>query len=267
MSIRCGVIGDPIAHSRSPEIHQQFAEQFRLDYIYERIHTPTDSLSTTVAEFFAQNGTGLNVTLPHKQAVMELCQSVSELAQRAGSVNTLQQTADGLFGTSTDGPGLVADLQRLGAPLQGARIALIGAGGAARAVVEPLLTTKPEELVWSHRNPVKLEEPIQQFAGLGPLRPCANMALKGDQFDLIIHATAAGHSGVAPQLPNHLFAEGAWAYDLSYGTAAQPFLEWAQNQGAAQTSEGYGMLVEQAALSFALWTGHQPDTTALHNRR
>ncbi len=264
MMIRCGVIGDPIAHSRSPEIHQQFAAQFALDFAYERIHATAEALKATVEDFFAQGGTGLNVTLPHKQTVMAQCQELSDLAKRAGSVNTLQQTDTGLYGTSTDGPGLVADLRRLNAPLEGARIALIGAGGAARAVVEPLLMAKPRELVWSHRNPVKLEEPILQFAGLGPLRPCANMALKGDEFDLIIHATAAGHQGEAPMLPTKLFAAGAWAYDLSYGAAAEPFLQWAKTQGAAQTHGGYGMLIEQAALSFALWTGHTPDTSALH---
>lgn len=266
MTMHCGVIGDPINHSRSPEIHQHFAQQFELDFRYERIHTPADTLASTVAEFFTQGGTGLNVTLPHKQAVMAHCQSVAPSAQRAGSVNTLQQKVDGIHGCSTDGAGMVADLQRLGAPLENARIALIGAGGAARAVVEPLLATQPRELVWSHRNPVKLEEPIKQFAGLGPLRPCANMALKGDRFDLIIHATAAGHSGEAPLLPTHLFADEAWAYDLSYGPAAQPFLSWARSQGAAHTVEGFGMLIEQAALAFALWTGKHPDTSELHAR-
>ncbi len=264
MSILCGVIGDPINHSRSPEIHQHFAAQFGLDFSYERIHAPADELEAAVAAFFARGGTGLNVTLPHKHSVMALCATVADAARRAGSVNTLQRTDAGLQGTSTDGAGLVADLQRLGAPLTGARIAVIGAGGAARAVIEPLLATKPSELVWSHRNPVKLEEPIQQFAGLGPLRPCANMALKGDRFDLIIHATAAGHSGEAPLLPTRLFADAGWAYDLSYGPAAEPFLAWARGQGAAQVSAGYGMLIEQAALSFAQWTGHRPDTSALH---
>ena len=185
-------------------------------------------------------------------------------SERAASVNTLQPTDDGLIGLSTDGPGLVADLRRLGAPLTDARIALIGAGGAARAVVEPLLAASPRELVWSHRNPVKLEEPVAVFGQLGPLRACANMALKGDRFDLIIHATAAGHSGQAPLLPSNLFADGAWAYDISYGTAAEPFLNWARTQGAAYLSGGYGMLIEQAALSFAQWTGKHPDTSSLH---
>jgi len=264
MTICCGVIGDPIAHSRSPEIHQHFAEQFALDFSYARIHAPAEKLEATVAEFFADGGTGLNVTLPHKQSVMALCDAVAEAAQRAGSVNTVQRTETGLLGSSTDGPGLVADLQRQGAPLAGARIAVIGAGGAARAIIEPLLAAQPAELVWSHRNPVKLEQSVEQFAGLGPLRPCANMALKGDQFDLIIHATAAGHSGEAPLLPTRLFADNAWAYDLSYGAAAEPFLAWAQAQGAAHLSGGYGMLIEQAALSFAQWTGRTPDTSALH---
>lgn len=264
MSIRCGVIGDPIAHSRSPEIHRHFADQFGLEFDYQRIHTPVDLLDDTVRTFFSAGGTGLNVTLPHKQAVMNLCDEVAASAQRAGSVNTLHQTPSALVGISTDGPGLVADLKRLGAPLTDARIVLIGAGGAARGVVEPLLAEKPRELVWSHRNPVKLEDPVRTFRNLGPLRACANMALKGDQFDLVIHATAAGHLGEVPLLPSRLFADNSWAYDLSYGAAAQPFLQWARDQGARHSTEGFGMLIEQAALSFHLWTGRHPDTSALH---
>lgn len=264
MSYRCGLIGDPIAHSLSPDIHQHFAQALGLQMDYRKIPTPAAELSRTIEQFFADGGHGLNVTLPHKQAVMALCDTVDEAAQRAESVNTLCQEPHGLRGLSTDGPGLVADLQRLGAPLKGARIALIGAGGAARAVVEPLLAAAPEELVWSHRNPVKLEQPGEIFGELGPLRLCANLALKGDQFDLVIHATAAGHQGLAPMLPKHLFAADAWAYDLSYGAPAQPFLAWAQSQGASRCVEGHGMLVEQAALSFAQWTGQTPPTQGLH---
>lgn len=268
MTIQCGVIGDPISHSRSPEIHQHFAQQFALDFEYQRIHTPAAALRDTVSTFFENGGCGLNVTLPHKQDVMALCDEVDGCAQRAGSVNTLRKTPRGLTGVSTDGPGLVADLQRLGAPLAGARIALIGAGGAARGVVEPLLAAQPAELVWSHRNPVKLEAPLAEFQSLGslatPLRACANMALKGDRFDLVLHATAAGHSGQVPLLPSRLFAENSWAYDLSYGPAAAPFLAWAQTQGAVRSVEGFGMLIEQAALSFALWTGNTPNTADLH---
>ena len=265
MNFRCGLIGDPVAHSLSPDIHHHFAQALGLEMDYRKIPTPATELEATVQQFFADGGHGLNVTLPHKQAVMDLCTTVAPAAQRAESVNTLCAGEQGLHGLSTDGPGLVADLRRLGAPLHGARIALIGAGGAARAVVEPLLATQPAELVWSHRNPVKLEQPGAVFAEFGPLRLCANLALKGDQFDLVIHATAAGHQGQAPMLPKNLFAAEAWAYDLSYGAPAQPFLNWAQSQGAKRCLEGHGMLVEQAALSFAQWTGQTPPTAGLHH--
>ena len=264
MSMRCGLVGDPVAHSLSPDIHAAFAAQCGLDFEYSKTALSEADFAEGVQTFFDEGGRGLNVTLPHKQRALELCSKVDPAAARAASVNTLCAEADGLHGCSTDGPGLVADLQRLGAPLEGARIALIGAGGAARAVVEPLLAAKPRELVWSHRNPLRLEGMENTFAGLGPLRLCANLALKGDRFDLVIHATAAGHSGQAPLLPHSLFAAGGWAYDLSYGDPAQPFLSWARADGAARTIDGHGMLIEQAALSFALWTGHQPDTASLH---
>lgn len=265
MTLHCGLIGDPVEHSISPDIHHAFAAQTGVDLKYRKLRCNSDELAATVEQFFAEGGRGLNVTLPHKLAVMALCSDVSQAAQRAQSVNTLYaRDGGGVEGSSTDGDGLVADLRRLGAPLSGARIALIGAGGAARAVVEPLLSAQPAELVWSHRNPLKLEQPVADFAGLGPLRPCANLALKGDRFDLVIHATSAGHAGQVPMLPHGLFADGGWAYDLSYGQPAQPYLNWAEGEGAARVIDGHGMLIEQAALSFALWTGQHPDTAPLH---
>ena len=264
MTLRCGLIGDPVAHSQSPAIHAAFAEQTGLALSYEAIPTPSEALAATVQGFFAEGGHGLNVTLPHKQAVLALCAEVAPAAQRASSVNTLSRSDAGISGRSTDGPGLIADLRRLDAPLAGANILLLGAGGAARAVVEPLLACAPAELVWSHRNPLKLEGQETKFAGLGRLRLCADLALKGDRFDLILHATAAGHSGRAPLLPNGILGRDSFAYDLSYGDAALPFLSWAQAQGAARQADGQGMLIEQAALSFQHWTGQQPDTASLH---
>lgn len=259
------LIGQPVAHSRSPQIHQHFAEQFGDEIQFDLIACTSDEVADTVARFFADGGAGMNVTLPHKGTVMACCASLSEQAELAQAVNTLVPQADGsLRGENTDGAGCVRDLKRLGVPLQGRRIAVIGAGGAARGIIKPLLQEKPASLVWSNRNPLKLEGQSERFAGHGPLQTRANMALKGDQFDLIINATAAGHSGQAPLLPHQLFAEGGVAYDLSYGPAAKPFHDWALSQGATAAHDGMGMLVEQAALAYQHWTGKLPDTTELH---
>ncbi len=265
MNWRFALIGQPVAHSRSPAIHQAFAAQFGQSVDYRLIECAPAEVAATVAGFFADGGQGMNVTVPHKATALDSCASLSDAAQQARAVNTLIPRPDGsLHGETTDGAGCVRDLQRLGIELAGARIGVIGAGGAACGLIRPLLAAGPAELVWSHRNPLKLEALAPAFAGPGPLRFAANMALKGDRFDLLINATAAGHKGAAPLLPHALFAPGGVAYDLSYGPAAAPFLHWARAEGAAAAHEGLGMLVEQAALSFAHWTGQMPDTAPVH---
>jgi shikimate dehydrogenase len=264
MSFRFALIGQPVAHSRSPSIHQQFAAQCGDDIAFELIECVPEQVAETVATFFSAGGHGMNVTLPHKNAVLSCCAAVSADARLAKAVNTLVPKADGLHGENTDGAGLMRDLKRLGIAIAGQRIAVIGAGGAARGIIKPLLDEAPAELVWSHRNPLKLEGLEADFQAYGQVICRANMALKGDSFDLLIHASSAGHKGVAPFLPDHLIAAGGTAYDLSYGAAAQPFLDWARSQGAAATHDGLGMLVEQAALAYEHWTGRLPETTAVH---
>ncbi|MGJ8669110.1 MAG: shikimate dehydrogenase [Oceanococcus sp.] len=263
-SLKLGLIGQPVKHSRSPQIHQHFAEQTGRELDYRLIECAADDVVTTVADFFAGGGHGLNVTLPHKATVLPLCQHISEDAQLAEAANTLIPRPDGLRAENTDGRGLIRDLQRLGVNVTGKRIAVIGAGGAARGIIKPLLDEKPKELTWSNRNPLKLEGKEIAFAGHGPLILCANLALKGGQFDLVIHASSAGHQGLAPRLPSGLFAPGGIAYDLSYGAAALPFLAWAKEHGATVQHQGIGMLIEQAALSWQHWTGSLPETEQLH---
>jgi shikimate dehydrogenase len=175
-------------------------------------------------------------------------------------VNTLLRTPTGWRGDNTDGEGLLHDLDRIGCELDDRRILVVGAGGAARGILAPLLSRRPKELVLSNRTPWKPEEVVKAFVELGPIRPCTHLALKGDRFDLVINATSAGHSGQLPRLPAELFADGAFAYDLSYGKAAELFLAWAHQQGAKKLSDGLGMLVEQAASSFELWRGVRPQT-------
>jgi shikimate dehydrogenase len=261
---RYAVIGSPVSHSQSPKIHAQFAAQTGQALSYEAIEIAPEALAAELQRLHDDGYRGLNVTLPHKLAAMKLCESVSERAQLAGAVNTLIRSDGGWRGDNTDGAGLIADLQHnLKIAIAGKRVLVLGAGGAARGILKPLLEQRPAELVVSNRNPWKPEELAEQFKGQGNLRPCTHLALKGDLFDVIINATSAGHDGRAPRLPGQLLAEGGVCYDLSYGKAFLPFADWARAQRATLVADGLGMLVEQAAVSFELWRGVRPVTAGV----
>lgn len=261
---RYAVIGFPVAHSKSPFIHRCFAEQTGQALSYEAIEVAPEALAETVAALHADGYRGLNVTLPHKLAVMSACAQIAPAAQLAGAVNTLVRGDEGWQGDNTDGAGFIADLTRnLGVDIAGKRVLVLGAGGAARGILKPLLDQQPAELVVSNRNPWKPEDLAAQFKAWGPIRPCTHLALKGDVFDLVINATSAGHQGQMARLPAGLLAPGALCYDLSYGEAFAPFAAWARTQGAAGVFDGLGMLVEQAAASFERWRGVRPDTAAV----
>ncbi len=260
MTDRYAVIGQPIAHSQSPRIHQLFAGEVGADLSYERIEIAPAALAESIKRLHADGYRGLNVTLPHKTAVAALCGSVSERATLAGAVNVLRRTDAGWEGDNTDGAGLVRDLARLGFAVSGKRVLLLGAGGAARGILKPLLVAGPAELTLSNRNPWKPEELAEQFKAHGRIRPCTHIALKGDRFDLIVNATSVGHTGEFMKLPGQLLAEGGACYDLSYGKSYEPFAAWARTQGAQRISDGLGLLVEQAALSFQFWRGVLPKT-------
>ncbi len=258
---RYAVIGQPVAHSRSPRIHALFAQQTGAALSYEAIEVAPESLEETLKRLHAEGYAGLNLTLPHKAAAVALCESVSEAGARAGSINTLVRTDTGWRGDNTDGSGLLRDLREtLGVTIENQRVLVLGAGGAARGILEPLLAAGPAQLAISNRNPWKPEDIAAAFKPLGNIVPRTHLSLKGDHFDLVINATSAGHSGEAPRLPPRLFADGAMAYDLNYGPAARPFLDWARTQGAGRTADGLGMLVEQAADAFLLWRGTRPST-------
>lgn len=260
---RYAVIGHPVAHSRSPQIHAQFAKQTGQALSYDAVEVEADVLPAALQELHAQNFRGLNVTLPHKVAVMALCEQLSERATLAGAVNTLVRTDSGWQGDNTDGEGLLRDLRRLGYAVKGQRVLIVGAGGAVRGILGPLLDEQPKELVVSNRNPWKPEALAEQFKAVGTIRPCTHLALKGDRYDLIVHATSAGHRGDFPKLPGQLLADGGACYDLSYGKAFEPFRTWAQAQGATRIADGLGMLVEQAAAAFERWRGVRPQTQAV----
>ena len=258
---RYAVIGQPVAHSKSPFIHAAFARQTGQKLSYEAIEIAPAALADTLRQLHAEPLLGLNATLPHKLAVAALCESVSERAKLAGAVNTLVRTASGWSGDNTDGAGFVHDLRvNLAVSLADKRVLLLGAGGAARGLIAPILAERPAELAVSNRNPWKPEELAEQFKPLGPIVPRTHLSLKGDRYDLVINATSAGHSGAMPRLPGQIVAKGGVCYDLSYGAAAEPFRAWAAEQGAAVYADGLGMLVEQAAAAFALWRGVRPET-------
>lgn len=257
---RYGVIGQPVAHSLSPRIHTRFAQQTKQALSYEALDVAPDALADTLKKLHADGWRGLNVTLPHKPAIAALCESVSDRAQLAGAVNTLIRTASGWTGDNTDGIGLIRDLKNQGITVTGKRVLLLGAGGAARGVLKPLLDEKPAELTLSNRNPWKPEKIAAEFKAHGKIRPATHLSLRGDRFDLILNATSAGHDGAMPRLAANVLGNNGVCYDLSYGKAHAPFAAWAQQQRAAKLVDGLGMLVEQAAASFELWRGVRPPT-------
>ncbi|GAB4293063.1 MAG: shikimate dehydrogenase [Thiohalomonadaceae bacterium] len=260
MTDRYAVMGNPIAHSKSPYIHARFAEQTGQDLSYEAILVELGDFPAAVARFRATGGLGLNVTVPFKQEAWALAARRSGRAERAGAVNTLRWEADGsLFGDNTDGVGLVRDLKdNHGVPLAGRRLLLLGAGGAVRGVLEPLLAERPATLTIANRTVTKAEELAAAFADLGPVQASSFAALAGQQFDVVINGTAASLQGEVPPLPDGILAPGAVCYDMMYGKEPTPFLRWAMAAGAAQAVDGLGMLVEQAAEAFFLWRGVRP---------
>jgi len=261
---RYAVVGNPIAHSKSPWIHAAFARQTGQALTYEALLAPLDDFAATVARFRAEGGRGLNVTVPFKLEAFALADRRTPRAEAAGAVNTLAFGTDGILGDNTDGAGLVRDLaSHLGCPPRGRRILLLGAGGATRGALLPLLDTAPADLCIANRTAHKAVELAQAFAahaGTVRIEGCGFEALADQRFDLVINATSASLSGELPPLPPGLYAQGALAYDMMYGRGHTPFLRAALANGAARVADGLGMLVEQAAESFALWRGVRPDS-------
>lgn len=260
---RYAVIGHPVAHSKSPRMHAQFARQTGQALSYDAVEVEPDVLPAALQALHEQNYRGLNVTLPHKLAVMALCEAICARAQIAGAVNTLVRTDAGWRGDNTDGEGFIRDLHRLGFGVAGRRVLVLGAGGAVRGILEPLLRERPAVLAVSNRTPWKPEALAEQFKDIGPITPRTHLSLKGDRYDLIVNGTSAGHGGATIALPGQLLAEGGDCYDLSYGQAFAPFRAWAASQGAARIADGLGMLVEQGAAAFEIWRGVRPQTAAV----
>lgn len=266
MTDRYAVIGNPIAHSKSPRIHTLFAAETGQDMVYEALLAPLDGFVATVTRFIAAGGRGMNVTVPFKEEAFRLATRRSKRAQAAGAANTLAFTGKEIFADNTDGAGLVRDLSiNLDFSIAARRVLLVGAGGAARGVIIPLLLEKPQALVISNRTAAKAERLAAEFSSAVPaenISGCGFADLAGQRFDLVINATSAGLSDAAPALPQGLFAPGSLAYDMVYGRQSA-FLRQAGNDGATHLADGLGMLLEQAAESFLLWRGVRPETAAV----
>ena len=263
---RYAVIGNPIAHSKSPRIHGLFAEQTGEPVSYEALLAPVDDFANSVDNFRAHGGCGMNVTVPFKQDAWAYADQHSERAKTAGAVNTLIFQPDGqCLGDNTDGVGLVNDLvnnHRLN--LKDSRILLLGAGGAVRGVLQPLLDAGPAQLLIANRTAQRAVDLAESFSAFGPVYGCGLDQLKdqvtANGFDLVINGTSASLQGKLPPLPDKLLAANATVYDMMYSAEPTAFVVWGNENGAAQSLDGLGMLVEQAAESFYLWRGVRPDT-------
>ena len=262
--LRFAVIGNPIEHSLSPIIHQQFAKQTGLNLVYEKILGDLNSCQQQIQTFFSQGGTGLNVTLPFKEQAYALCDVLSLRATQAGAVNTLMKGKDGrLYGDNTDGVGLVRDMtQNLGWSLAGKRILVVGAGGAVRGVLGVLLAAKPAQLLIANRTHSKAQALADIFQEYGQITALRFEDIAPHSIDVVINGSSASLMGELPPLAADILAADACAYDMAYGKPKLPFLEWATAQQAT-TSDGLGMLIEQAAESFFIWRGVRVTTADL----
>jgi shikimate dehydrogenase len=261
---RYGLVGHPVQHSRSPLIHTVFARQTRQQLTYELIDAEPSAFETAVRGFGAAGGKGLNVTVPHKEAAFALCDETSTAARAAGAVNTISISHGRLRGDNTDGIGFIRDVtvnQR--EVLAGRRIVVLGAGGAARGIIGPLLAEQPSEVTIANRTKERAEQIVASFAGASLVaRGFAELSTLAP-YDVLINATSAGLKGEPPPFPASLIGPNSFCYDFVYSARPTPFVVWANNHGARRAVQGWGMLLEQAAESFSIWRGVRPDTKAL----
>jgi len=261
MSDLYAVMGNPINHSKSPQIHSTFAEQTNQDLIYSAILVPLEKFKDEADNFF-RNGLGLNITVPFKEDAWQYADTYSSRALRAGAVNTLIKKEDGsVHADNTDGMGMVRDITvNNGCEIKGKRVLVLGAGGAVRGILEPVLEQKPQEVVVANRTVSKAQNLAKDFADLGKISGCGFDQIEG-QFDLIINGTSASLSGELPPVPASIIHLETTCYDMMYGAEPTVFNQWAASLNAAETLDGLGMLVEQAAESFNLWRGIRPESS------
>lgn len=254
------VFGNPINHSKSPHIHRHFAEQTGQDMAYTKHMVPVGQFEQAAGEFFQQGGKGLNVTVPFKLDAYSFAARLTPRARRAGAVNTLAMQTDGtILGDNTDGIGMIHDMHNLDWEVRGKRVLVLGAGGAVRGILQPLLEQEPLQVVIANRTLHKAEQLAAGFHDLGPIQALDYIHLTDQQFDLVINGTSASMSGDLPPLPDNILAKGACCYDLMYSAEPTVFLQWADTHGAARVADGLGMLVGQAAEAFYLWRQIRPE--------
>jgi shikimate dehydrogenase len=260
MTDQYAVFGNPINHSKSPSIHRQFAEQTGQDLHYAKQLVAESDFKKTAQEFFAQGGKGLNITVPFKLEAFSFAEKLTPRAQRAGAVNTLALQADGtILGDNTDGIGMVHDMHNLGWELEGKRILILGAGGAVRGILQPVLAEHPAQVVIANRTFAKAQELALHFHDLGDVNVKTFEQLATEKFDILINGTSASLHGDLPPLPENLLNENACCYDLMYGAEPTVFMQWARQQGATKIADGLGMLVGQAAEAFYVWRQIRPE--------
>jgi len=259
---RYAVLGHPIKHSKSPRIHKLFAEQTTQSLVYEAHEVPAEQFSSVVKTFFADGGKGLNCTIPLKELAWAFADHKTERAQLAKAVNTLALQDDGsILGDNTDGVGLITDLiNNHGIKLAERKVLILGAGGATRGIIKPLLEQSVKSIVIANRTLEKAIDLAAEFISLGNMSGCGFEALNNQQFDLIINATAASLIGQLPPLPADILAENGVCYDLAYSNESTAFVRWGQENKALKSLDGLGMLVEQAAEAFFIWRGVRPRT-------
>ncbi len=261
------VFGSPIKHSKSPGIHKQFAIQTGQNLVYTAQEVSAEDFPNAVDGFFAKGGKGLNCTVPLKELAWQYADFRSERAERSRAVNTLILQDDGsILGENTDGIGLVTDLvSNQGVSLKDSSILILGAGGASRGIIGPILSLLPDNVVIANRTVIKAINLAEEFIGLGSIKGCGFDALAGQKFSLVLNATSASLTNQLPPLPEGLLAENGVCYDLAYGDEPTAFVRWGQANHAEKSLDGLGMLVEQAAEAFYLWRGVRPDTLPVIN--
>jgi shikimate dehydrogenase len=266
MSDRYCVIGNPIAHSKSPQIHAAFAAATGQDIVYEQCLAPLDGFAATVRDLAERGYRGANVTVPFKLEAAQIATRLEPRARLAGAVNTLRFDGGDIVGDNTDGPGLVVDIvNNAGVPLAGKRVLLLGAGGAARGVILPILQHGPRAIVIANRTRATADalagKMRGQLAHAGQVSACGFEEIDA-AFDVVINATSASLAGALPPVPGAVFAHGTLALDMMYGKTPSPFMDFAASHGAT-IRDGLGMLVEQAAEAFTIWRGVRPETATI----
>lgn len=262
------VLGRPVAHSLSPQIHAEFGKQCGIAVIYLRLDTSELGFADTLARFAKAGGVGANITAPHKAEAAQLCQSLGYRAQQAGIVNTLIWRNGAWHGANTDGSGLLRDIrERHGLNLENRRVLLLGAGGAAQGVAPSLLEAGISQMVIANRSLERARQLAERLDAADAALACTLTELPDmGSFDLIIQATSAGHHGEQLTLPHSILQQDSLCIDLNYGRAALPFTAWARSQHCRRVADGLGMLVEQAADAFEFWHGIRPDTAPVYNK-